>query len=332
MKRGRPHFDLERRLHSQGYTYVGGVDEAGRGPLAGPVSAGMAILPHNPSGDWVDLINDSKKLSPRQRDLAFDQLSNEAVALGVGFASSQEIDSIGISSATRLAIHRALKDISIRPQHLLLDAFTVDDIMLPQDAIVKGDSISLSVAAASIVAKVERDKLMDQYALIYPQYGFEKNKGYGTKSHLRAIIDSGLTGIHRVTFNKVRESAFGGPKDSEDISKYIKIVVTKYLIIRGYQILETNYPTQNETIEVVAVKSTTLVFAAIHIVDDGENEKPCNLITQSKRRAMRFAFNQLKNSADVSWIDWKIEVVKVSLNRLRQVKRIQILNVTEAGC
>ena len=104
------------------------------------------------------------------------------------------------------------------------------------------------------------------------------------------------------------------------------------MIIRGYQILETNYPTQNETIEVVAVKSTTLVFVAIHIVEDGENEKPCNLITQSKRRAMKFAFNQLKKSDDVSWIDWKIEVVKVRLNRLRQVKRIQILNVTEAGC
>jgi ribonuclease HII len=326
----RPHFNLERRLHSQGYSLVAGVDEAGRGPLAGPVSAGVAILPSDPSGDWVNLINDSKKLSAAQRETAYRHLKIEAVALSVGFSSSQEIDSMGIAPATRLAIRRALEKISSKPHHLLLDAFRIPEINLPQIAIKKGDAISLSIAAASIVAKVERDRLMAGYASTYPQYDFARNKGYGTPSHLAAIDKFGPTPVHRLTFKRVRESASGNSSDTNVVGHNAERLVATHLGFQGYRVLETNYTTRLGEIDIIASRNGTLVFIEVRARQWGAMVSPQESLTRSKQRKLIAAAQQYIQESETSWSDWRMDLAAVELDKLGQVKRLRIIeNVVE---
>ena len=321
----RPHFDMERRLHSQGYTLVAGIDEAGRGPLAGPVSAGVAILPTELSGDWVNLINDSKKLSAGQRESAYSRLQDEAVALSVGFSSAQEIDSLGISSATRLAIRRALEKISSKPHHLLLDAFAIPEVNLPQIAIKKGDQISLSIAAASIVAKVERDRLMEGHGETYPRYDFARNKGYGTPAHLSAIDRFGPTPVHRLTFKRVRESASGKSFDPNAVGHNAERIVATHLGFHGYRILETNYTTRLGEIDIIASQDDTLVFVEVRARQRGGMVGPAESLTQSKQRKMIAAAQQYLQDCETSWNDWRIDLAAVELDRFGQVKRLRIL-------
>ncbi|MQG82773.1 MAG: ribonuclease HII [SAR202 cluster bacterium] len=326
----RPHFDLERRLHSQGYALVAGIDEAGRGPLAGPVSAGIAILPQKLSGDWVGLVNDSKKLSPAQRELAYHQLQTEAVALSVGFSSSQEIDSLGISSATRLAIRRALEKIPSRPHYLLLDAFSIPEINLPQMAIKKGDAISLSIAAASIAAKVERDRLMVRYASAYPQYDFANNKGYGTPAHLTAITKFGPTPVHRLTFKRVRESASGESSDAATIGRHTEQIVVTHLRFHGYRVIETNYSTRLGEIDIIASQDETLVFVEVRARQRGGMVGPVESLTRSKQQKMIATAQQYLQDCETTWTDWRMDLAAVELDRSGLVKRLRILeNVME---
>lgn len=178
-------------------TYICGVDEAGRGPLAGPVVAGAVILPKNCE---ILYLNDSKKLSAKRRDELFDEIMEKAVATGVGVISSARIDEINILQATYEAMRMAIQKLDVTPQVLLNDAVTIPEINISQVPIIKGDSKSVSIAAASILAKVTRDRLMTEYEEIYPQYGFAKHKGYGTGLHIEAIQKYGPCPIHRQTF------------------------------------------------------------------------------------------------------------------------------------
>lgn len=199
-----PTYTVEASLLAQGYSLLAGLDEVGRGPLAGPVMAGVAILPPNPRGRWVSLVRDSKQMTPAQRQYLLPYLEDAALALEVGASSPQEIDRLGIVAATRLAMHRALASLTLQPGFLLLDAFPLPGVTMPQRAIIRGDASCLSIAAASIVAKVTRDSLMRDQDAPYPGYGFAKHKGYGTPEHLRNLSRLGPCPIHRHTFAPIK--------------------------------------------------------------------------------------------------------------------------------
>jgi ribonuclease HII len=189
---------MEFEAYSEGFQFVGGIDEAGRGPLAGPVVAACAILP---PGILLHKLNDSKKLSAAQRDILFDQIKEKALAFGIGIVENDEIDEINIYQATKKAMQIAIDNIRIRPDYLIIDAVKLP-VEIPQKAVPKADQNSVSVAAASILAKVTRDRIMDVMEKSYPGYGFVQNKGYGTEEHIIAIKEKGLCPIHRRSFTK----------------------------------------------------------------------------------------------------------------------------------
>ena len=190
---------IEDACREEGYTVICGVDEAGRGPLAGPVCAAAVILP-----DHLELpgLNDSKKLSDKKRRELFPLIKEQAIAYGIGLASEKEIDEINILQATYLAMERAIAQLEGKADLALIDGNRAKDFGLPVKTVVKGDSLSASIAAASILAKVTRDDMMEQYAVEYPGYGFEIHKGYGTKAHYAALTEKGACPIHRMTFLK----------------------------------------------------------------------------------------------------------------------------------
>ena len=189
----------EQKYYAQGITYVCGVDEAGRGPLAGPVCAAAVILPKDAE---IPGLNDSKKLTDKRRREMFPVILEKAVAYGIGFADQKEIDDINILQATFLAMQRAIDQLSIKPEIALVDGNREKDFGVPVETIVHGDSLSASIAAASILAKVSRDDIMLEMANTYPQYGFEIHKGYGTKAHYAALAEHGPCAIHRMSFLK----------------------------------------------------------------------------------------------------------------------------------
>lgn len=190
---------IEEELFAQGIDLICGIDEAGRGPLAGPVCAAAVILP-----PYLEIpgLNDSKKLTDKRRRELMPIIQEKAIAWGIGFASHAEIDEINILQATFLAMERALANMRIRPNYALIDGNREKDFGLPVITVVKGDNLSANIAAASILAKVTRDDLMESVAVEYPQYGFEIHKGYGTKAHYAALTEYGPSPIHRMTFLK----------------------------------------------------------------------------------------------------------------------------------
>lgn len=187
--------EFEREYEHLGY--ICGIDEVGRGPFAGPVVAGAVILPPDCE---ILYVNDSKQLSEKMREQLYDEIMEKAVSVAVGYASPQRIDEINILQATYEAMREAVSKLAVTPQILLNDAVTIPQITIPQVPIIKGDAKSISIAAASIVAKVTRDRLMREYDKIMPEYGFASNKGYGSKEHIEAIKKYGPTPIHRRSF------------------------------------------------------------------------------------------------------------------------------------
>ena len=192
-------WEIEDGFYAEGVKVICGVDEAGRGPLAGPVCAAAVILPPHLE---IPGLTDSKKLTDKKRRELFPVIKEQAIAYGIGMASEQEIDEINILQATFLAMQRALDQLRIRPDLALIDGNREKDFGIPVKTVVKGDSLSMNIAAASILAKVTRDDLMVQLAEQYPEYGFEIHKGYGTKAHYAALTEHGASAIHRKTFLK----------------------------------------------------------------------------------------------------------------------------------
>ncbi len=191
---------FERMAHRDGYGIVAGVDEAGRGPLAGPVIAAAVVLPQ----DFNDrLVNDSKKLTPKQRLRSYDVIYRHAKSVGIGIVDAHEIDRINILQGSLLAMTMAVDNLTPKPCFLLIDGKFTIQTEISQKAIIQGDSKSISVAAASIIAKVTRDRLMERYAVEYPQFEFDRHKGYPTKAHRQAILRHGCCPIHRKTFRGV---------------------------------------------------------------------------------------------------------------------------------
>ena len=192
-------WEIEKSLCEKGYRIIAGVDEAGRGPLADEVYAAAVVLPE---GVLIEGLNDSKKISEKKREKLFDEIKEIALAYAVATASVEEIDELNIRNATYVAMNRAIEALNIKPDYVIVDGDCIKECNYPHECVVKGDAKSMSIAAASILAKVSRDRHMLKMAQKYPQYGFEKHKGYGTKAHIEALKEFGPCEIHRKTFIK----------------------------------------------------------------------------------------------------------------------------------
>ena len=211
------HYHYENEARIAGYKLIAGGDEAGRGPWAGPVTAAMAILPEEPC---IIGLNDSKKLTRNQRKELYEEIKDKAVAYGIGWASVEEIDKFNILEATRLAFKRAFVQLNPQPDYVLLDFIKLPWLKLPHQAFAKGETLSASVAAASILAKEARDIEMERLALEYPEYGFDNHKGYGTAAHMEALKKYGPCKLHRMSFKPIKAlleeingKKEGNPKD-----------------------------------------------------------------------------------------------------------------------
>ncbi|MBI4181163.1 MAG: ribonuclease HII [Chloroflexi bacterium] len=200
-----PCFTEERILEAQGYRYIAGIDEVGRGALAGPVAAAAVILPLRIKAGWLKLVRDSKQLSPEKREVLSLHIHRVAVSIGIGTVSSELIDKGGIVKATYLAMRLAIKQLSPPAETLLIDYLTLPGVKLPQKGVTDGDSLCISIACASIVAKVARDHLMVEMDKTYPGYGLAQHKGYGTEEHLACLQRLGPCPIHRQSFSPVKD-------------------------------------------------------------------------------------------------------------------------------
>jgi ribonuclease HII len=192
--------EQENILREKGFKAICGIDEAGRGPLAGPVVVASVIMP---ADSMIEGVNDSKKISEKKRELLYDKIIEEAISYGVGIIGQDEIDDINILNATKKGLTMSLQELTVRPDLIIVDALThIDTMGIPYESIIKGDAKCYSISSASIIAKVTRDRIMREWDKVYPEYGFEKHKGYGTAMHIQAIKEYGLCPIHRKSFTK----------------------------------------------------------------------------------------------------------------------------------
>lgn len=192
----------ENELYSKGYKLIGGIDEVGRGPLVGPVVTACVILPEDFA---LDGLTDSKKLSEKKRDAFYDIIMEKAISVGIGIMDEDVIDKVNIYEATKLAMYQAVDNMSVKPDYILIDAMKLDKLDVPSTSIIKGDLKSITISAASVIAKVTRDRMMYELDKKYPMYKFAKNKGYPTKDHIEAIVKYGILKEHRKTFKPVME-------------------------------------------------------------------------------------------------------------------------------
>lgn len=196
--------EIEESVWQMNYQKIGGIDEVGRGPLAGPVVSAVVVVEKN---TFIDKVKDSKKLSKKKREYFFEKIKESCVDLGIGSVDEETIDQINIYQATILSMKKALNNLKNKPDFILVDGLFIPDLNIPQKKIIKGDNLCFSIAAASIIAKVTRDKYMDEMHEIYPQYNFKKNKGYGTAEHLQNLNKYGYCKIHRKTFRGVKNDS-----------------------------------------------------------------------------------------------------------------------------
>lgn len=271
------------------FQYICGVDEAGRGPLAGPVVAGAVILPKDCDILYLD---DSKKLSPKKREMLYTEITKKAVAYATGMVSPHRIDEINILQATYEAMRTAISNLKIRPDILLNDAVRIPDIDIRQVPIIKGDAKSASIAAASIIAKVERDRLMVQYEDVFPGYDFAKNKGYGTKAHMEAVKALGITPVHRRSFikdNNYNHQEMPEPEETENkrtIGAKYEQAAGRHLEKLGYKILKYNFYCRFGEIDIIARDGEYLVFAEVKYRKTGSEGHPLEAVTKNKQRAI----------------------------------------------
>ena len=202
--------EIDKSYFKEGYNYICGIDEAGRGPLAGPVVVAAVIMPKD---SMIEGVNDSKKVSEKKREKLYELIIEEAISYSVGIVDQNEIDRINILNATKAGLTEAVRTLKVKPELILVDALTnIDTCGVPYQSIIKGDAKSYSIAAASIIAKVTRDRIMRQWDEIYPQYGFAKHKGYGTKAHMEALRRHGPCPLHRRSFAPVSQMELSIPE------------------------------------------------------------------------------------------------------------------------
>ena len=266
----------EEACYEQGYDFIAGVDEVGRGPLAGPVVAAAVILPKDCRIEGVD---DSKKLSTKKRESLYEEILEKAVSYGIGVVSWERIDEINILQANYEAMREAIAQLNPAPRFILADAVTIPEISIPQQGIIKGDAKSLSIGAASIVAKVYRDRLMETYGELYPEYGFASNKGYGSAEHIAGIKVHGICPIHRRSFVK----NFLTPKDNQTKGAFGEELAVKQMLRMGYEILDRNYRIQGGEIDIIAKKDTYIVFTEVKYRAGRKKGQPCEAVDKRKQ-------------------------------------------------
>ena len=269
----------ERGLWEAGYDLVAGIDEVGRGPLAGPVVAAAVILPKECK---IEGVNDSKKLSAKKREELYDIILEKAVSYGIGVVSNERIDEINILQATYEAMREALSQLKPKAEYILADAVTIPMVSTPQRGIIKGDAKSMSIGAASIVAKVYRDRMMEAYEEVYPGYGFASNKGYGAAEHIEGIRKQGITPIHRKTFVKNFL-----PQDGDtatDKGHRGEVLAAKQMEKMGYEILERNFHALKGEIDIIAKKENVIVFTEVKYRKNEEMGTPAEAVNHWKQQ------------------------------------------------
>ena len=296
----------ERTCYKKGYELVAGVDEVGRGPLAGPVVAAAVILPPNCK---IEGINDSKKLSAKKREMLAEEIKEKAIAYGIGAVSPERIDEINILQATYEAMGQALDALEPKPQYILADAVTIPKIDIPQEGIVKGDAKSISIGAASIVAKVTRDHMMEEMAGVYPNYDFASNKGYGSQKHLAGIARWGICPIHRRTFvkNFLQETQ----QENRATGNQGEALAVREMRKMGYRILEQNYRTAYGEIDIIAEKDGILVFAEVKMRKSDTYGKPAEAVDRRKQKHIIETAQAYLAEKEVTEKDCRFDVAEV---------------------
>ncbi len=341
----RPTFDYEVQARNAGYSHVAGIDEVGRGALAGPVVAASVILPQQLPEAVSTRINDSKKLTPTQRVEAFEAVSEFAISIGIGICSPQNVDASGIVHATESAMVDAVKSSDVAPDFLLIDGASNIAGDTPSSSVIKGDTISLSIAAASIVAKVTRDRIMSRkYGPRYPEYGFAAHKGYGTKKHLVALRTYGPSPIHRRSFKPVSQvvsdrawNALGKDSSShhgkvgnlrlkDGIGKRGEDVAARHMNAVGYNILRRNYRTRQGEVDIIADDGGVLVFAEVKTRNSTAMGTPAEGFTKRKfRRIISAAMTYIAAEFGTDSIDWRVDFVGVEISKIGKVRNIDLV-------
>jgi ribonuclease HII len=337
-----PTLDREWTLRRQGFRAIAGLDEVGRGSWAGPVVACAAILPLDSLSQCDKLagIRDSKLLSPRRRAEYHDRISEVAVALGVGVVGSSQIDELGIVPATRLAMSRGLNQLAVPPEYLLVDGFPLAYRGLPHEGIPGGDDRCVSIAAASIVAKVVRDRMMVALDRVYPGYGFGQHKGYGTPGHREALGHKGLCPIHRLSYAPMRymieeeegEQQGGNPEPSSaEVGRLGERVAARHLEEQGYVVCEMNYRCGAGEIDIVALDGACLTFVEVRTRRSRRFGLPEESITVGKKRKLiEVAETYLQEHPSVD-ADWRIDVVSVQMSRQGTVRQLDLIKNAVEG-
>ncbi len=301
----------ERGCWEAGYELVAGIDEVGRGPLAGPVVAAAVILPKECK---IEGVNDSKKLSAKKREELYDIILEKAVSYGIGIVSNERIDEINILQSTYEAMREALSQLSPKADYILADAVTIPRISTPQRGIIKGDAKSMSIGAASIVAKVYRDRLMEAFDEVYPGYGFGANKGYGSAEHIEGIKKLGITPIHRKTFIKNFL-----PQDGDtatDKGNRGEVLAAKQMEKMGYEILERNFHALKGEIDIIAKKDSYIVFTEVKYRKNEAMGSPAEAVNHWKQQHIIRAAKAYiaQNCLEQLGYDFRFDVAEVLTN------------------
>lgn len=301
----------ERGCWEAGYELVAGIDEVGRGPLAGPVVAAAVILPKECK---IEGVNDSKKLSEKKREELYDIILEKALSYGIGIVSNERIDEINILQATYEAMRDALSQLSPKADFILADAVTIPMVSTPQRGIIKGDAKSMSIGAASIVAKVYRDRLMEAFDEVYPGYGFGANKGYGSAEHIEGIKKLGITPIHRKTFVKNFL-----PQDGDtttDKGNRGEALAAKQMEKMGYEILERNFHALKGEIDIIAKKDSYIVFTEVKYRKNEAMGSPAEAVNHWKQQHIIRAAKayMAQNCLEEMGYDFRFDVAEVLTN------------------
>jgi ribonuclease HII len=337
-----PTLERELALCRQGYRAVVGLDEVGRGSWAGPVVACAATLPLECTTLSAELagIRDSKRLSPRQRTEFYHRLRALGIPSAVGVVSAPQVDQLGIVSATKLAMSRALDLLPLTPDYLLVDGFPLVYHGLPHEGIVRGDDRSVSIAAASIVAKVVRDGMMVGLERVYPGYGFARHKGYGTPQHREALNRNGPCPIHRLSYapmrlmsneDQVEEAQVGSGRSSAGVGRLGEELASRHLEECGYVICEMNYRCAVGEMDIVALDGECLAFVEVRTRRSKRFGSPAESITKAKQLKLIEVAETYLQEHGSSPADWRIDVVSVLMSPRGAVEHIELLENAVEG-
>ncbi len=337
-----PSLERELALRRQGYRAVVGLDEVGRGSWAGPVVACAAMLPLDSTGLMEELagIRDSKRLTPRRRSEFYRRLCGLEVEFDVGVVSAPQVDQLGIVAATRLAMSRALDRLPVTPDYLLVDGFPLIYRGLPHEGIIRGDDRSVSIAAASIVAKVVRDGMMVSLDCVYPGYGFARHKGYGTPQHRAALYRQGPCPIHRLSYAPMRLMGDEGcaergrprtRRSSAGVGRLGEELASRYLEEQGYVVCEMNYRCAVGEVDIVALDGECLAFVEVRTRRSKRFGSAVESITRAKQRKLIEVAETYLQEHGSSTGDWRIDVVSVQMSHQGAVEHIDLIKNAVEG-